>query len=241
MSNTYFQFKQFTIQQHRCAMKVCTDACLFAAWVSSLIKEKNIVANAILDIGAGTGLIALMLAQEIAGKIDAIEIDKEAFEQCKENISESAFNAKINVYHSPIQQFNSPISNGYDFIISNPPFFEQNLKSKDAARNKALHDDGLNLNELMIAINRLICLTGKFAILLPFFRLDKWEELCKVNGWHIQEKCQVKQTFKHPYFRVMLLMGKQPTIQIKTEITIKEEDEYSNEFQKLLRPYYLAI
>jgi tRNA1Val (adenine37-N6)-methyltransferase len=222
-------------------MKVCTDACLFAAWTCSIIKEKNIVANTILDIGAGTGLISLMLAQEIAGKIDTIEIDKEAFEQCTENIRDSPFQAKIKAYHSPIQQFISPIGDGYDFIISNPPFFEQDLKSKDAARNRALHDDSLNLNELMIEMNRLISPIGKCAVLLPYHRLVKWMEICKTNGWHIQETCRVKQTPKHPFFRTFLMMSKQPTIQLTSEITIKEDDIYSNKFQKLLRPFYLAI
>lgn len=222
-------------------MKVCTDACLFAAWTSSLLKEKKIVNNSILDIGAGTGLISLMLAQETTGTIDAIEIDEEAFEQCKENILDSPFHARIKVHHTPIQQFISPIVEGYDFIISNPPFFEQDLKSKDAARNRALHNDCLNLNQLMIDINRLISHTGKCAILLPYHRWVKWSEICASNGWYIQETCFVRQTPKHPFFRTLLMMSKQAATQVVSEITIKVGDVYSNKFEKLLGPYYLAL
>ena len=119
MSNNYFQFKQFTIHQDKCAMKVCTDACLFGAFVANEIQDKTI--NHILDIGAGTGLLSLMLAQKSNAAIDAVEIDKSTYEQAEENISQSSWKEKITVYNSGIADFYSNYK--YDLIISNPPFF----------------------------------------------------------------------------------------------------------------------
>lgn len=240
LPNSYFNFKQFTIHQDRCAMKVCTDACLFAALVSEYIRENHINANTLLDIGAGTGLLSLMLAQQIEGSIDAVEIELSAFEQCVENIHNSPFSHKINVHHTPIQLYDKPPPTGYDFIISNPPFFEKDLKSNNAARNMALHDEGLTLNELMAQLNRLISPTGKCGILLPDHRLGYWKEICESNNWYIQFCCKVKQSNKHSFFRSIILMSQEPVAADSTTLIIKKDDKYTLEFKKIMSPFYLA-
>ncbi|HEX5652644.1 MAG TPA: methyltransferase, partial [Chitinophagaceae bacterium] len=131
MANSWFRFKQFTIHQDRCAMKVTTDACLFGAWVTEQILNADKLtpiteARKILDIGTGSGLLALMLAQQTAHSIDALEIDQQAFEQARENIQASSWPDSIAMIHADARTFQPEFH--YDIIISNPPFYEKELK-----------------------------------------------------------------------------------------------------------------
>ena len=129
MSNSYFQFKQFIIHQDRCAMKVTTDACLFGAWVAEEDKSEKIITKNVLDIGTGTGLLSLMYAQKNSlANIDAIEIDEDAYIQAKENVAASPFAERINIIHDDIKRFT--FSKKYDCIISNPPFYEKEIRSR---------------------------------------------------------------------------------------------------------------
>ncbi|MBL7730209.1 MAG: methyltransferase, partial [Chitinophagaceae bacterium] len=139
MSNTCFKFKQFLINQDRCAMKVTTDACLFGAWVAERLR--NAEGNC-LDIGTGTGLLSLMLAQKAAGIFTvAVEIDADCAEQARENIEASPWKQQVVVKEADILQYTP--ANQYDFIISNPPFYQDDLKSPDTRKNVAHHDHGL--------------------------------------------------------------------------------------------------
>jgi tRNA1Val (adenine37-N6)-methyltransferase len=245
MPNDFFRFKQFTIHQHKSAMKVCTDACLFGAFVAEQL-SRFVKSNAntqsnfnILDIGAGTGLLSLMLAQEINAHIDAVEMDDHAFEQAVENVNASPFYDKISVTHSTIQQFQPTIT--YDFIITNPPFFQNDLKSDNHKRNLALHSEALSLDELMQSTRRLLSPTGSFAVLLPFHRSGYFEELAIKQGYFLQQKVSVKQTEKHAPFRSILLYSPSPAETKEQEIIIKEKGEYSNTFVNLLSNYYLYL
>ncbi len=167
MANNYFKFKQFTIQQGGCAMKVTTDACLFGAWVASNIQENLYYIKRILDIGTGTGLLSVMLAQQSPAYIDSVEIDTDAAQQAQTNFKGVLWQGGLKVYETAIQHF---IGKPYDFIITNPPFFDNDLKSDDVKRNLALHSSALSLEELLANITRLLLPTGQFAILLPFHR-----------------------------------------------------------------------
>ena len=140
---SYFQFKQFIIHQDRCAMKVCTDACILGAWFGTKLPS-NI---RVLDIGSGTGLLIMMLAQNIEAAIDGIEIDLPAFKQLQENISQNEWKKRIHVYPGDIRNFSFPQQ--YDFIISNPPFFENDLASESLAEQTAKHSKDLSLDELI--------------------------------------------------------------------------------------------
>ena len=219
-------------------MKVTTDACLFGAITASqFIGDSHLK---ILDIGTGTGLLSLMVAQKnTASKIDAVEIDEAAALQAKKNVAESAFASKIEVYQTDIKQFDE--TDPYDFIFTNPPFFENDLKSVKDNRNKALHDASLTLGELLQQIDRLLKPNGSFGILLPYHRMDYF--IAKANGlkWHCSKRINVKQTGKHDFFRSMSCFGKNGKMTETASLTIKEEAEYSNDFKQLLMDYYLNL
>lgn len=238
MPNHYFNFKQFTIWQNACAMKVTTDACLFGAWVAHKIQDKQVAS--ILDIGTGTGLLSLMLAQNTTATIDAVEIEAAAAEQAKLNFDASLWSKRLHLFEQPIQQYLP--NKFYDFIITNPPFFEDDLRSNNKKRNLALHSADLKFEELVLCIDRLLDKNGSFAILLPSSRVIPFTNLC-LGLFFLQEKMVVKQTPKHDNFRNMLFFSRKKSIASEADtITIKNlENEYSEKFKQLLKPYYLYL
>lgn len=240
MPNTYFQFKQFTVHQEHCAMKVCTDACLFGAWVASVIQAKGIAPRSILDIGTGTGLLSLMLAQKITNaSISAVEIDVQAAQQAKENFDASPWHQRLHLHQGNIQTFNATEQ---DFIISNPPFFENDLKSTNLQRNTALHSASLTLEELLVEVQKRLSSKGSFAVLLPYHRSAYFETLAQQKGFYLQHKVAVKQTPKHAYFRSMLYYNKMSSTPQVTDIIIKNaEGAYTEVFRQLLKDYYLHL
>jgi tRNA1Val (adenine37-N6)-methyltransferase len=147
MPNPYFQFKQFIIHQDKCAMKVCTDACILGAWCSQKISSYPLV----LDIGSGTGLLMLMLAQKHKGQIHGIELEPSCFEQLRDNIQQSKWKDKLQVFPGDARSFAFP--NNYDLIISNPPFFEGELNAETETSNLAKHSKELTLSALMEIID----------------------------------------------------------------------------------------
>jgi tRNA1Val (adenine37-N6)-methyltransferase len=238
VANSFFQFKQFTIQQDKCAMKVCTDACLFGAYVADELQQHLV--KTILDIGTGTGLLSLMLAQKTTAVIDAVEIDEAAFNQAKENIAQSPWKEKINIFNSDILKFQP--NKKYDCIISNPPFFESDLKSDDEKKNFARHDTSLTLTGLLNAVATHLSNDGFFAVLLPYHRSIYFEEESLKLNFHLIKKILVKQTAKHDYFRAMLIFSRIECATVTDEITIKNEaSNYSAEFIELLKDYYLHL
>lgn len=263
MANTYFQFKQFIIHQDRCAMKVTTDGCLFGAWVaererslkskvrdqqsepdSYRVKSEKETPVTILDIGTGTGLLSLMLAQSNPNSlIDAIEIDKDAFEQATGNIDASSWASQLTTHHGNVKEFS--FSKHYDVIISNPPFYEKELKSGSRKKNTAHHDEGLILDDLLGLTKKNLKQEGKFYMLLPYKRNEEIEAACQKNGLVVLHKTLVKQSAVHGFFRVMVT-GTHADHTTKTftadEIAIRDEkQEYTEEFKSLLKDYYLYL
>lgn len=250
MANSYFQFKQFTIHQDRCAMKVTTDGCLFGAWVSERVGSSEFGVGSresleynILDIGAGTGLLSMMITQKNKYSIDAIEIDKDAFEQASENISASPWSERIKVFNGDIRDFQ--FKNQYDIIISNPPFYENELKGADVKKNIAHHNEGLLLSELLRIIRLNLKYDGIFFLLLPFKRNDEIKKLLVDNYFAIQQLVFVKHSANHEYFRIMLSAKFITADQTGTtidEIAIKDENgNYTRQFTSLLEQYYLNL
>lgn len=239
LPNNYFQFKQFTIYQDNCAMKVCTDACILGAWTSMRMESSSI--NNILDIGCGTGLLSLMLAQKINATIDAVEIDKVAITQATENIAGSSWANRINIIHTSIKDFQPVVK--YDLIICNPPFYENDLRSGDETKNAAKHDTTLKLDELIFSIKSNLTETGIAVILLPFHRTAYFEKIAVDSSLFIREKLLVKQTGTHNYFRSIILIS--PVLNNEcntTELIIHDaERNYTEDFKLLLADYYLNL
>ncbi len=238
MPNNFFQFKQFTIQQEKSSMKVCTDSCLFGAWVAEKIERKEINPERILDIGSGTGLLSLMLAQKSSAIIDAIEVDENSFIQTNENFMQSQWNKRLEAFQGDIKNWVSP--NKYGLIISNPPFYENDLKSKNQNKNKAKHHDTLTLKELIQSIKLNLADNGNFAVLLPFHRIDFFKNLAAENNFFLIDELLVKQSPHHSCFRGILLFAKVKQTFTSKELIIKNnEGNYTEEFKYLLNDFYL--
>ena len=236
MSNNYFSFKQFTVQQSDCALKVCTDACLFGAWVAAHVKDD--APTTILDIGAGTGLLSLLLAQKIpAAQIDAVEIDNAAAAQAASNVEATDWNIKV--HNTAIENFSSI---KYQHIISNPPFFSNDLKSDDALRNTAMHSTTLTLASLFTCAVNLLEKEGNFSVLIPFARVTELEKLAAQFGLPIFKKALVQQTPTHEPFRAMYILSNAVTSPAEVEqIIIKENEQYTASFATYLKDYYLFL
>ena len=221
-------------------MKVCTDSCLFGAWVTDEI-SKQTYPSTILDIGAGTGLLSLMLAQKYSNtNIDAVEPDAPSAQQARDNFALSAWKGRLQVYECCIQDFTA--EKKYDFIICNPPFYKNDLVSRDKARNLAHHNTGLRLHELINSIKTLLFAEGSFAILLPYHRTKEFELLANEALYFVNKKALVKQTEQHSYFRSMLIFSRVKKAAVQEEIFIKNKgDQYSPAFIFLLQNYYLRL
>lgn len=239
MSNTYFQFKQFTVHQDQCAMKVCTDACLFGAWIADWVTRSGIPFHHILDIGTGTGLLSLMLAQQCDARVDAVEIDEAAAMQAAENFEASPWAQKCQVINGDIR--NLHLGRKYSLIISNPPFFQDDLKSGDKLRNLALHSQELDLGELLNSISKNLDSSGKFAVLLPYHREKVFLEKALPFGYFPEEVVQVKQTPEHSFFRSMLVMADRQTETKISTLIIQHNSMYTADFTVLLKGYYLKL
>ena len=243
MSNSYFQFKQFLVQQDRCAMKVTTDASLFGAWAAEEDESEKIITKNVLDIGTGTGLLSLMYAQKnFFATIDAIEIDEEAYSQAKENIATSPFAERINIVHDDAKKF--AFSKKYDCIISNPPFYEKEIRTANEKKNIARHHSGLLLEELLAIIKANLSSSGIFYLLLPFKRNAEIKKILLKQDLFVSKIVFVKQSTKHGYFR-MMIAGKLRDDHTETlieEISIRDDrQQYKEEFTQLLKGYYLSF
>ena len=237
MSNNYFAFKQFTVQQSDCALKVCTDACLFGAWASHQLI--NNPPTSILDIGTGTGLLSLQLAQKLpSAVIDAVELDPAAAAQAAQNAAATNFN--IQVHNTDIKNY---AGKKYQHIISNPPFFENDLKSEHALKNQAMHSTTLTLQNLFTCVNDLLEPLGSFSLLLPFARANEVEGLAQSHGFTVTHKAVVQQTPNHTPFRVMYIFSKTAFMVAasETSIVIKENESYTPAFTSYLKDYYLFL
>ncbi len=241
MANSYFRFRQFTINQDRCAMKVTTDGCLFGAWTVRELQEhvKERPVTDLLDIGTGTGLLSLMIAQELVTSIMAVEIDDAAAEQAKENVTAAPWQDRIRVVQGDIRGWDP--GKKFDVIVSNPPFYENELASPGRGRNMAHHAGGLLLRELIDEVKRLLAAEGVFCVLLPAKRAVEVEQRFGDAGLNVYKKAVVHASPSHSPSRVMYVLGFEPREAEEKTIFIRGEDGgYSEEFRGLLGGYYLS-
>jgi tRNA1Val (adenine37-N6)-methyltransferase len=240
-----FTFKQFTVHQDRCAMKIGTDGVLLGAWVS--LEEKT---ERILDIGTGTGVIAMQLAQRnSAQNIDAIEIDARAFEQCIENFEASPWSERLFCYHAAIQEFASEIDDTYDLIISNPPFYSENYKPEEKARDTARFNDALPFQHLIVCAVHLLSDRGRFAVILPKKEEIKFIELAQESGLYPKRICRVRGNVNSEEKRSLLEFSFLPKVkrgrgkEIKIESLTIETDRhnYTKDYIQLVKDFYLKM
>lgn len=223
-------------------MKVTTDGCLFGAWAGRIARSRESEVRNVLDIGTGTGLLSLMFVQQNPDvTIDAIEIDKDAYEQAKENIAASPWKDRIHVFNADVK--NHEFDKKYDAVICNPPFYENELKSTNTKKNTAHHSSDLTLSELLDTAKKVLSDEGMFFFLFPYKRKDEIENFLTEHSLFIHEIVLVKQSVRHDAFRVMIAGGLHRPGGITTkEISVRnEKEEYTAEFVSLLKDYYLYL
>lgn len=236
-----FSFKQFTIHQDRTAMKVCTDACVLGAYADVGQGAASAQVRG-LDIGTGTGLLALMAAQRNPRvKVDAVEVDDSAFGQATENVANSPFADRVRVWHSRIQDFEP--SYYYDRILTNPPFYTNHLRSPDKAVNRALHTDELPFDELLTAVVRLLKPNGEWWVLLPPQQMDDLIISALHCGLYPVKQLMIRHNAQKPVFRVVTGFTFRETNTAEELLSIHELDNqvYTAEFRTLLRDFYLLF
>lgn len=222
-------------------MKVATDSCLFGAWAAARVSQSSPAGPAhVLDIGTGTGLLALMLAQQAAARIDAVELDPQAAAQAAENIAASPWKDLIRVIPGDIRMMTG--HRAYEVILSNPPFYENQLSSPDPRRRIAHHGEGLLLGELLSLTGRLLTAEGSLFLLLPYRRRQEAEQALQEKGFWMQELVLVRQSPNHDYFRILLQAGRNHRSPHISELTIRDDlGSYTPAFTDLLKPYYLNL
>lgn len=237
MPNPYFRFKQFTIYQDRCAMKVGLDGVLLGAWASIDGAER------ILDVGTGTGLIALMLAQRSCARIDAVEIDRAAAHQARENVRRSPWAERIQVHPTAVQAYADDCSACYDVIVSNPPYFNQALPSTSSARTLARHDTHLSQSDLLHAASRLLSAHGRLLVIYPTEVAHQFQAQAEAQGLGCQRKLLVKPTPTSAVKRILLelvVKAGQPLSEFTETIVVEQSrHHYTPEFGALIKNYYL--
>ncbi len=230
------------MHQEHTAMKVCTDACLFGAWSAADTQIQN--AKYILDIGSGTGLLSLMIAQLSKAHITAIEIEDGAFEQTKTNFDLSPWKDRLNVIHSSVQDYAiKNKENLFDCIITNPPFYEGDLNSPDNAKNLAAHSTALPWDALAEAAASLLQENGAWYVLVPTLRAYTMQKFASTYGLQLSQECLMYNDAKHLPIRAMLKFVKQKESAIQRhKIVIKNADQsYTTEFINYLKDYYLHL
>ena len=233
-----FQFKQFTIQQDKTAMKVGTDGVLLGAWAQL---ESNLFS--VLDIGAGTGLIALMLAQKSnAELIDAIELNNEAYEQAVENFENSDWGDRLFCYHASLQEFSKEIDDTYDLIISNPPFYTSTYKELPKERAMARHAETLTYIELLSSVAKLLSENGSCAFIIPFEEATNFISIAKGNNLCLNRITNVKGTENSKFKRSLVQFSFSEKPIVKTELIIEiERHNYTEEYTALTKGFYLKM
>jgi len=233
-----FKFKKFSVEQHNCAMKIGTDGVLLGAWTTL---PENI--NSILDVGSGTGLLALMLAQRTQAEIiDAIEIDEAAFEQCVQNFETSEWADRLFCYHAGFDEFVDEIEDKYDLIICNPPFFSEDVSSGNVSRDTARQNASLPFKGLLEGISKLLAKGGKFSVITTYKEESNFIEMASKNKLFPNRICRVRG---NPSSKIKRSLMQFSFNEIQTEInelTIeKERHVYTKEYIALTKDFYLKM
>ncbi|KML66243.1 tRNA(1)(Val) (adenine(37)-N(6))-methyltransferase TrmN [Pectobacterium peruviense] len=233
-----FTFKQFFVAHDRCAMKVGTDGILLGAWVPVSS------ATRILDIGSGSGLLALMLAQrsEPHIRIDAVELDSATSQQARENVAASPWAERITVYAEDIVRFAATRSADYSLIISNPPYFSPGIACGSAQREQARYTTLLTHDVLLRCAHQLLMPEGLFCVVLPVQVAEHFIPLAQQHQWHVQHQLCISEQEERPAHRVLLALSRQESECVNSSLAIRDaERRYSTDFQQLTKDFYLFM
>jgi tRNA1Val (adenine37-N6)-methyltransferase len=234
-----FQFKQFSVEQNRCAMKIGTDGVLLGAWTPL---DNN--PYRILDIGTGTGIIALMLAQKsLAEQIDALEIDEDAYEQSVDNFENSPWSDRLFCFHAGLDEFVEEPEDEYDLIVSNPPFYPEDYKSNDEKRDLARFQDAMPFEDLIEAAALLLSENGIFCVIIPFKEESFFLNLAKEYELYPLKITRVQGTPTTEIKRSLLAFDRNQNNIIETDTLIIETARhiYTPEYIELTKDFYLKM
>jgi Predicted O-methyltransferase len=238
MANPFFRFKQFTVYHDKCAMKVGTDGVLLGAWANVENRDD------ILDMGTGTGLIALMMAQRnLTSEIVAIDSDESAVKQAGENIGNSPFADRIVVKCADFRQFVQNSLMRFDLVVSNPPYFSHSLLPPDKQRAQARHSVSLTLDDLMRSAKSCLKNNGVLSLILPFDKSYELEQLCEKHVFYVKRQTIVYPLPDSEPKRILMELSVRPSENVKMDSLIIETERhrYSNEFSDLVRDFYLYV
>lgn len=231
-----FQFKQFFVEDSKCSMKVGTDAVILGAWAETS-DEKSM-----LDIGTGSGVIALMMAQKCNANIDAIDFDLKSIEQAASNFKNSSWSKRLHAIHSSLQDYVKNKSKKYNLIISNPPFFENSLKSPIRDKNISKHTDWLKFNELALGIKLLLHPKGSACIILPPNETTLFLSDARVEGMHCNKRLNIIPVIGKECNRVILKISHIRSEIIENELSIRDKNRnFTNEYIELTKDFYLKF
>jgi tRNA1Val (adenine37-N6)-methyltransferase len=218
-------------------MKIGTDAVLLGSWVNT--RE----ATTVLDIGTGTGILALMMAQRTQAHIDGIEIDQDACEEAKQNAESSPWKDRIKIHHTSFQEFTRTTNNKYDLILSNPPYFANSLKPADTGRSRSRHSDLLSLRDLLAGTLSLLSEQGRATFILPSDRGKQWLNEVAMNYLYPSRICMVFPKEGKPAKRWMLEISKEIISASKySELIIRDTgSSYTDHYRDLTKDFYLIF
>lgn len=237
MANSYFKFKQFTVHQEHAAFRITTDSVMLGAW-ADLDDRKNI-----LDIGTGTGILALMAAQRSDAEIVAIEPDRNSFMQAGLNIANSPWYNRINLINIPVQEYLPRDGCLFDSIITNPPFFNDSLPNPDSGKARTRHSLTLSHRELLEASLRLLTPEGTLQLVLPVTEAGKFMVMTASAGFACLRRLTVKPSPSLPAERILMTLGRGPGSSQEETIVIENgrRHEFSDEYISLTREFYLKF
>ena len=238
LMNKPFQFKQFSVHQDRCAMKIGTDGVLLGAWTPI---DHN--PFSILDIGAGTGILSLMLAQRShAEVIEAIEIDADAYEQCVDNFEQSPWNDRLFCYHASLIEFAEEIDDTYDVIICNPPFYAEDYKTDNKQRDLARFQDAMPFEHLIESASKLLSQTGLFSVVIPFSEAQRFKELASKVQLFPKQITHVKGHISAETKRSLMSFSFVKSPLETNELVIEtSRHQYTDDYINLTKDFYLKM
>ena len=237
MPNDFFEFKKFRIQQDKCAMRVSTDAVLLGAWVA----PGN--SKSILDIGTGSGVIALMMAQKSsAAEITAIDIDEASTEQARSNVDGSPYAGRVKVEHCAFQDFVQRHKEQFNLIVTNPPFFIDSLKNSTGSRTIARHTDRLSFDDLILGVKKLLHEKGKFCLILPKNEAVTFRSKAEAAGLYLSKLLRVRTTSEKSSEKRHLMQFEFKESEFSESTLVIEADShrnYTQEYKDLTRDFYV--